>query len=214
MIRYIVSFVVGIAVTYIGNFFYFTSTTANYSTGYYLANSLNTALPFLFTVIAIFVAGCFLVLFINWWNDKSAQKRLAAEEEANLIIISARRQASDIISDAHYQAQITGGNARDEARKLQRKAEAKYNNMVKLENELEQRRINLENSYQEKVSELEKCKQGYLEEIAGLHRKIEKLVAELRKTRQSGISKLRDQGKESAAIRTERKMERELSAYQ
>lgn len=72
-------------------------------------------------------------------------------------------------------------------------------------NKLIQERKQLQADYQEGVDELENKKQGYLQEISWLQRKVEHLQENLKKAKRAGIEKLRAQGQEGAARRAEKK---------
>lgn len=217
MIRYFIScfisFIIGVIVTYVGNFIFIASSVNGLSTGYFIANAFIVALPTLMIIVSVIFASIIFIWFLNWWTDQSVEVKNAADENARSIVMAAHVEKSDIIADAHTQAHAIRREANNEASKLLLKAEGKYSIAERLEIQREQERMDLETEYQNKFAALENREQNYLDEIASWIQRFDRLKEALRNAKKAGCKKLRERGEIVAAERTERKIEKELSAY-
>ena len=77
MKRFLIFFGGGVVVTYIGNFFYYSTYADSRGTGFFIANAFAEALPKLITVFWIIAAVVFLIWFATWWignNDQIKQQ--------------------------------------------------------------------------------------------------------------------------------------------
>jgi vacuolar-type H+-ATPase subunit E/Vma4 len=212
MKRFPIFFGGGVVVTYIGNFFYYSTYADSRGTGFFIANAFAEALPKLITVFWIIAAVVFLIWFATWWignNDQIKQQVLdEARKEADTIINNAKTEATERLNKAASRAIEIPKEAEKLATRLRFETEAAKHAAQEELNKLVQERQQLQADYQEGVDELENKKQGYLQEISGLQRKVEHLEENLRKAKKAGIDKLRAQGQEGAARRAEKKLEK------
>jgi hypothetical protein len=206
---------VGAAMAYTGAFFYDITAT---DTLILMAGAFNKALPFLIAVIAVAAA----VVILDWWLHNTGKQRERSLEEASEIVTEARREAGDIMGKASMDAQEKRKTAEEEAWKIKQealiirnKAEEEMKRVedleILLQEEYEILRQDLEDEYQKKLDELTRKTQAYLDEINGLRRKNKGLAEELKKTREAGIQKMREQGNIGGAAREEKRLEKVLT---
>lgn len=209
MMRYFIVFLSGIVVTYIGNFIYCTIYFYGRGTGFFISNSFISALPDLmklFWFLIVCVALVLVVRFLIFNNAHKNKEQIICDGklEVDSMLADTRRKASDIIADAYTRAFAIPKEAKKEASISRQQIKDEFKAAQNLRNQLELELRELENSYQEAFDKLKKDKQAYLDEIAGLQRKIERLELNLRKAKKSGIKKLQEQVPEGATIRAEK----------
>lgn len=215
--RYVMFLLGGVVLTYIYNFIrYFNPGDPGHDFGSYMANALYegllTTLSILFqivTTLGVSLGAVFLFLFVY---DKRKNKTVAilaeAKQKKQAILKAATQEKEQLLAATQKEREEILGKAQEERWFTQRETE-----------KIASLKAKQTTAYDAACIELEQKRQCYLAEITGLKGKleykdllIEKLAKELDKIRRKGIAKLREQGNEGGARRSEKELAKLMDA--
>ena len=178
---FFISFCSGVVVTYVGNFIAIYKNLDMRGPGAFIADAFYKALPNLMVIFWLITASALLFWFVTWLISSNKEIKDEAQKEADATLTKARLEAEAMSLD------------------LQRG-----------EKRLAEERKQQQAKYQQKADELEAKRQSYLQRINALQLKVEYYKTELVEARKGRIKKLREMGREKAAKRAEKELEKTL----